>query len=77
MGQASLSLNAALGVFKALLEDIANPAMNLLRKDYRVLWANKGMAIGVQRPLNEMTGRPCYQAFRRREEPCVKKSIRR
>ena len=70
MGQGNFSLNIALGVFKALFEDIANPAMNLLRKDYIVLWANKGMAAAIQRPVNEMIGRPCYQAFRRREEPC-------
>jgi DNA-binding CsgD family transcriptional regulator len=70
MEQGNFSVNIALGVFKALFEEIANPAMNLLRKDYSVLWANKGMAVAVQRPVNEMIGRPCYQAFRRREEPC-------
>jgi hypothetical protein len=41
MEQGNFSLNIALGVFKALFEDIANPAMNLLGKDYSVLWANK------------------------------------
>jgi DNA-binding CsgD family transcriptional regulator len=70
MEQKGFSLNTALGVFNALFEDIANPAMNLLRKDYSVLWVNKGMAAAVQRPVNEMIGRPCYQAFRRREDPC-------
>jgi DNA-binding CsgD family transcriptional regulator len=70
MGQGNFPVNSALSVFNALFEDIANPAMNLLRKDYTVLWANKGMAASVQKPVNEMIGRPCYQAFRRREEPC-------
>ncbi|MGD0235879.1 MAG: LuxR C-terminal-related transcriptional regulator [Syntrophorhabdales bacterium] len=68
--QASFPLNAALGVFRVLFEEITNTAMNLLNKDHTVLWANKGMARLVQRDLNEMTGKPCYQAFRRREEPC-------
>jgi DNA-binding CsgD family transcriptional regulator len=70
MEQGHFSLNTALSVFRALFEDIENPAMNLLRKDYSVLWANRGMAAAVQRPVSEMIGRPCYQAFRRREEPC-------
>jgi len=70
VGQANFSLDVALGVFKALFEDITNPAMYLLRKDYSVLWVNRGMTIAVQRPFKEMIGKPCYQALRRRVEPC-------
>ncbi len=63
-------LDAALSVFRVLFESIANPAMNLLNKDHTVVWANKGMAILVHRRLPDMIGKPCYQTFRRREEPC-------
>lgn len=63
-------LDAAISVFRVLFESITNPAMNLLDKDHTVVWANKGMAILVHRRLPDMIGKPCYQTFRRREEPC-------
>jgi DNA-binding CsgD family transcriptional regulator len=66
----AFSVDAALRVFKALFDDIANPSMNLLGKDYEVLWANQGMATAVQRQASEMIGKPCYEMFRRLEEPC-------
>jgi DNA-binding CsgD family transcriptional regulator len=64
------SLNSALVIFKALFDRVENPAMNLLDRSYNVLWANKGMASAVERPVGEVIGRQCYEAFRRREEPC-------
>lgn len=70
MAEHPFSLDATLIVFKALFDDIANPAMNFLARDYTVLWANRGMAMGVQRSVGEMIGKPCYHGFRRREEPC-------
>lgn len=70
MKQSNFSLSTALSVFNVLFDDIANLGMNLLRNDYTVLWANRGMAALVQRPVSEMIGRPCYQAFRGRDEPC-------
>lgn len=70
MGVANFSLSVILTVLNDLFGSIRNPAMNLLAKDYTVLWANQGMAIGAQSPLDEMIGRQCYHAFRRREEPC-------
>jgi DNA-binding CsgD family transcriptional regulator len=70
MGRLSFPLEAAVGVFGLLFDDLASPAMNLLNRDYTVLWANRGMGEGVQRPLSEIIGKPCYQGFRRRQEPC-------
>lgn len=45
-------------------------AVNLLNKDYTVLWANRVMSIAVEKPLGEMIGKPCYKVWRRRENPC-------
>jgi DNA-binding CsgD family transcriptional regulator len=64
------SFDTSLDLFKAVFENAPDIAVNILNKDYRVLWANRIMAVGVQRPLNEMIGKPCYEVWRRRETPC-------
>jgi DNA-binding CsgD family transcriptional regulator len=69
-GQMDLSFDTSFNLFKAVFETAPDIAVNLLNKDYRVLWANKIMAIGVQRSLDEMIGKPCYEVWRRRNTPC-------
>jgi len=61
-----ISLNLLAEVFK-VAPDIA---VNLLNKDYTVLWANRVMSMAVEQPLHEMIGRRCYAAWRGREHPC-------
>ena len=63
--------DVSLDLFTAVFEKVPDIAVNLLGKDYTVLWANKVMALNVGRPLEELIGRPCFRAFRRRETPCV------
>lgn len=70
MGQTNSSLDASLDLFKAVFEAAPDIAVNLLNKDYTVLWANRIMALGVDRPLDEMIGKPCYEVWRRRDAPC-------
>jgi DNA-binding CsgD family transcriptional regulator len=60
----------SLDLFKAVFEKAPDIAVNLINKDYTVLWANKIMAAGVSRTLDEMIGKPCYQVFRRNDKPC-------
>jgi DNA-binding CsgD family transcriptional regulator len=71
MGETDLSFDTSLNLFKAVFETAPDIAVNLLNKDYRVLWANRIMAIGVQRHLDEMIGKPCYEVWRRRDTPCL------
>jgi len=61
-----ISLNLLTEVFE-IAPDIA---VNLLNKDYTVLWANRVMSMAVEQPLHEMIGRQCYAVWRRREHPC-------
>ncbi len=70
MKQTHPSFDISLNLFTAVFERAGDIAVNLLNKDYTVLWANEVMAAQVQRPLDEMIGKPCYSAFRRRETPC-------
>ena len=70
MAADTFPLNVALSVFSTLFDNVTNPGMNLLDRNYRVLWANKGMSIAARRPLAEMLGKPCYAAFLMRSEPC-------
>ena len=65
MGDISLDL------FTAVFEKVPDLAVNLLNRDYTVLWANSVMALKVGRSVNDLVGQPCYRAFRWREEPCV------
>ena len=70
MEQAHPLLDISLNLLTEFFGVVPDIAVNLLNKDYTVLWANQVMAIGVERPLNEMIGRPCYEAWRRRNTPC-------
>jgi len=70
MKQTNHPFNISLNLFNAVFEKAPDIAVNLLNKDYSVLWANRIMAILVLRQLDEMIGKPCYQAFRRRDNPC-------
>lgn len=70
MKQTNHPFYISLNLFNAVFETAPDIAVNLLNKDYSVLWANKIMANLVLRQLDEMIGKPCYQAFRRRDNPC-------
>jgi DNA-binding CsgD family transcriptional regulator len=64
------NLEVYLDLFKTVFEKAPNMGINLLNKNYTVLWANKAMAIGSRKELHEMIGQPCYKAFRDRKKPC-------
>jgi len=70
MAQTKLSFDTSLNLFKAVFESAPDIAVNILDKDYTVLWSNKVMAAAVEKPLSEMIGKPCYKVWRRREAPC-------
>jgi len=70
MEQTNPPFDISLNLFTAVFERAGDIAVNLLNKDYTVLWANEVMAAQIQRSLDEVIGKPCYSAFRRREEPC-------
>lgn len=70
MEQTNLSFDTSLNLFKAVFESAPDIAVNILNKDYAVLWSNKVMAAAVEKPLSEMIGKPCYRVWRRRETPC-------
>lgn len=70
MGQRNLSFDTSLNLFKAVFENAPDIAVNILNKDYTVLWSNSVMAAAVEKPVSEMIGRPCYEVWRRRETPC-------
>lgn len=71
MSRSRPSFDISLNLFSEVFERVGDIAVNLLNKDYTVLWANELMAGLVQRSLDEMIGMRCYTAFRRREEPCT------
>jgi DNA-binding CsgD family transcriptional regulator len=64
------SFDTSLDLFKTVFENAPDIAVNILNNDYRVLWANRIMAVSVEKPLGEMIGKPCYEVWRRRESPC-------
>jgi DNA-binding CsgD family transcriptional regulator len=55
---------------KEVFDTAPDIAVNLLNKDYTVLWANRVMSVNVEQDLNVMIGKPCYRVWRRRESPC-------
>jgi DNA-binding CsgD family transcriptional regulator len=71
MSRSRPSFDISLNLFTAVFERAGDIAVNLLNKDYTVLWANELMATQIQRSLDEVIGKPCYMAFRRRETPCT------
>lgn len=60
----------SLDLLTEVFEIAPDIAVNLLNKDYTVLWTNRVMSMAVERPLHEMIGRRCYVVWRRREHPC-------
>ncbi len=70
MKQEHPSFDISLNLFKAVFENAPDIAVNILNKDYTVLWANRTMAGAVDTPLAEMIGKPCYEVWRRRATPC-------
>jgi len=64
------TFETSLDLFKAVFEKAPDIAVNLINKDYTVLWANKVMGVFVARELDEIIGKPCYQMFRRKDKPC-------
>lgn len=44
--------------------------MNILDRDFRILWANEARARMHQRSLAEMIGQRCYEMFQRRADKC-------
>jgi hypothetical protein len=59
----------SLDLLQEVFEAAPDIAVNLLNKDYTVLWANRVMALNVDQPLGEMIGKPCYKVWRRKENP--------
>ncbi|OPY03600.1 MAG: Transcriptional regulatory protein LiaR [Syntrophorhabdus sp. PtaB.Bin184] len=70
MKQRTLPSDIIFKVMTTLFDTVADLSITLLFKDRTVVWANRGMALSVQRPVEELIGKPCYQAFRRRRSPC-------
>lgn len=70
MKQSDFSFEISLNLFKEVFENVADIAVNLLNNDFTVLWANRTMAVNVEKPLDEMIGKPCYEVWRRRSAPC-------
>jgi PAS domain S-box-containing protein len=44
--------------------------LNILDRNYRIIWANKARAELHQRSVEEMMGKYCYDMFQGRNEPC-------
>ncbi|OPY79213.1 MAG: Response regulator protein VraR [Syntrophorhabdus sp. PtaU1.Bin153] len=67
-------MNPPFGISLDLLTEVfeiaPDIAVNLLNKDYTVLWANRVMSMAVEQPLHEMIGKKCYAVWRRRGHPC-------
>jgi DNA-binding CsgD family transcriptional regulator len=70
MKDPNITFDLALTLLKDIFEDVPDMAVNLLNRDFTVLWANKMMAQAVETPLKDMIGRPCYEVWRRRTDPC-------
>ncbi len=44
--------------------------LDIVDRNYRIVWANEARARVYQRPLHEMIGQHCYEMFQRRNSPC-------
>lgn len=66
----NIPFDTSFDLFKAVFENAPDIAVNILNRDYAVLWANRMMAGAVDTPLAEMIGKPCYKVWRRRTTPC-------
>jgi PAS domain S-box-containing protein len=56
-------------VAEQTLMSVTEP-LNILDRDYRIVWANKARAELHKMPLDEMIGKFCFEAFQRSNEPC-------
>lgn len=70
MKRTGLPFDVSLDLFKEVFENVPDIAVNLLNKDFTVLWANNTMAMAVDQSLADMIGKPCYRVWRRRDAPC-------
>ncbi|OPY00774.1 MAG: Transcriptional regulatory protein LiaR [Syntrophorhabdus sp. PtaB.Bin047] len=70
MVEKTLPFDISLNLFKEVFENVPDIAVNVLNRDFTVLWANSVMAAKVDTPLAEMIGKPCYKVWRRRDTPC-------
>jgi DNA-binding CsgD family transcriptional regulator len=66
----TVPFDISLNLFKEVFESVPDIAVNVLNRDFTVLWANRVMAAKVDTPLTEMIGKPCYRVWRRRDTPC-------
>ncbi len=57
------------GMAEQALMAVTDP-MNILDRQFRIVWANDVRARMHQRSLEEMQGRYCYEMFQRRSESC-------
>ncbi len=55
--------------FQALLDGIPD-SITLLDLDRRVVWANRGAAVMLKRPIEELAGRLCHELVQGRPTPC-------
>jgi PAS domain S-box-containing protein len=55
--------------YKNILTSIKDP-LNILDKNLIILWTNKARAKIHQKDVSEMIGKPCYEMFMRRTDPC-------
>ncbi len=62
--------------FHALLDAIPDN-LTLLSPDLKVLWANKGAAVGLNKKPEEMIGASCYSFWYNRKEPCKPCPVRK
>lgn len=70
MRQPDPPFGVSLNLLKEVFENVPDIAVNLLNNDFTVLWANRTMAVNVEKPLGKMIGKPCYEVWRRRSTPC-------
>jgi len=70
MKKTNLPYDVSLDLFKEVFENVPDIAVNLLNKDFTVLWANRTMAMAVDQSLADIIGKPCYKVWRRRDAPC-------
>jgi len=67
MKKMGLPFDVSLNLFKEVFENVPDIAVNLLNKDFTVLWANNTMAMAVDQSLADMIGKPRYKVWRRRD----------
>jgi PAS domain S-box-containing protein len=56
-------------IYTPILRSISDP-LNILDREFRIIWVNEARAKIFQRKVKEMIGKCCYEMFQRRNEPC-------